>query len=324
MTDCTGAVGRRRLLERLYVAAVLGWIVAIQLLYFERGFIPGDALVYLAAGERLNDGHPLYALMPGDRPSDINPPYWRIPLVSPPLIAVLWRPLALLGEAAPYLWWSLQAAALVTAVAMLLRGRPVITATALLILSVPFVYEFSVGNVNSFILLALVVGWRAFAAGRPAAIGALAGIAAVVKVTPVLVAWWAIVADGKTARLAVLVAGAAALAVGLIGAGLDNHAAYLAALGRGDVSFSPLSVGGALRYLGVAEPMARALVAALIVGAIALVWRFRARPDRAFQVAVVATIAASPAVSINWFVLLLATLAPVVWPLPTEVKRSTA
>lgn len=323
MTDCTGGVDRRRLLERIYVAAVLGWIVAVQALYFERGVVPGDAFVYLAAGERLNAGHPLYALMPGDRPSDVNPPYWRIPLVSPPLIAVLWRPLALVGDAAPYLWWTLQVAALVSAVAMLLRGRSVITATALLILSVPFVYEFSVGNVNSFILLALVVGWRAFAAGRPATIAALATIAAALKVTPILVAWWAIVADGKTARLAVLVAGAAALAVGLVGAGLDNHAAYLAALSRGDVSFSPLSVGGALRYLGVAEPMARALVAALIVGAIVLVWRLRTQPDRAFQTAVVAMIAASPAVSINWFVLLLATIAPVVWPLPADATRST-
>lgn len=314
---------RRWLLERAYVAAVLGWIVAIQLLYFQRGLVPGDAFVYLAAGERLNAGHPLYALLPDDRPADINPAYWRIPLVSPPLIAVLWRPLALLGDAAPYLWWILQAAALVTAVAMLLRRRPVITATALLILSVPVVYEFAVGNVNSFILLALVVGWRAFAAGRQATIGVLAAIAAAIKVTPVLVAWWAIVADGKAARVAVLVAGAAALSVGLIGAGLDNHAAYLAALSRGDVSFSPLSVGGALRYLGVPEPMARGLVVALVIGAIVLIWRLRRRPEWGFQVAVVAMIAASPAVSINWFVLLLATLAPVVWPLPREATQTT-
>jgi hypothetical protein len=47
--------------------------------------------VYLAAGERLNAGHQLYALMPGNRPVDIHPPFWTVPLLSPPPIAVLFR-----------------------------------------------------------------------------------------------------------------------------------------------------------------------------------------------------------------------------------------
>ncbi|HWP61867.1 MAG TPA: glycosyltransferase family 87 protein [Candidatus Binatia bacterium] len=308
--------GRR--LARAYIAVVVGLIVVIQFLYFQRGIVPGDALNYLAAGQRLNDGHPLYGLSPGDRPADINPEYWRIPLVSPPLIAVIWRPLALLGDAGPYVWWVGQVAALLAAVGMLLRRRPALTATALLLLSVPFVYEFAVGNVNSFLLLGLLVAWRAFTAGRPATSGGLAAMAAGIKVSPIFVGWWAVVTGGRSALVALLGTGVAALLVSLAGAGLDNHLAHVTALAGGAVSFSPLSLGGMLRFVGVPETLASLIVIAIVAAAAILVWRLRRRPDRGFQVAVVAMIAASPAVSINWFVLLLALLAPAAWPLPEQ------
>src|SRR5438093_1020563 len=72
------------------------------------GFHPtrpdGDAWNYLAAGERLNAGHPLYALSPGDRPVTLVPPYWSVPLLAPPPIAVAWRPLAVFGEPAMVAW----------------------------------------------------------------------------------------------------------------------------------------------------------------------------------------------------------------------------
>ena len=55
---------------------------------------------YLAAGERLNAGHNLYAFGAGDRPIILDPQYWTVPLLSPPPIAVLWRSLALLGTGA--------------------------------------------------------------------------------------------------------------------------------------------------------------------------------------------------------------------------------
>lgn len=77
------------MLRAAAVGAVLGLILGLQILYFQPGFVPGDAFAYLAAGERLNDGHLLYALSPGDRPVVLKPPYWRIPFVSPPLLAVL-------------------------------------------------------------------------------------------------------------------------------------------------------------------------------------------------------------------------------------------
>src|SRR4030088_3430196 len=65
-----------------------------------------DAITYLAAGERLNAGHQLYALAPGDRWVWINPPFWTVPPLSPPPIAVLWRPLAALpNEWGVGIWW---------------------------------------------------------------------------------------------------------------------------------------------------------------------------------------------------------------------------
>jgi hypothetical protein len=56
-----------------------------------------DTWNYLAAGERLNAGHSIYALVAGDRPILLEPPS-AVPLISPPLVAVLWRPLAFLPD----------------------------------------------------------------------------------------------------------------------------------------------------------------------------------------------------------------------------------
>jgi len=309
---------RRRLLARAYVGVVLGIVVAIQVTYFDRGVVPGDASVYLAAGERLNAGHPLYELSPGDRPADINSRYWRIPLVSPPPIAVVWRPLASFGEAGVYGWWLAQVAALLASLALLLRRRPVMTATALLLLAVPFVYEFAVGNVNSFILLALLASWRAATGARMGVAGSLTTLAATVKVTPAMVVWWTLAAGGRAALPAIVGTAAVALAVSLVGAGVDNHLAYIAALTGGAVDYSPLSLPGMLRFLGAPGLVVRAILPAVWLGAPILIWRLRRRPARAFQVAVVAMIAASPAVSINWFVFLLALLAPAAWPYPSH------
>ena len=110
----------------------LGVLFAILAVYFERGFVPGDSFTYLAAGERLNAGHPLYALSPGDRPVELHPPYWTVPLLSPPLVAVLARPFALLSDAGAYLWWACCLASIGLVVVGLLRARPVAGSVALL------------------------------------------------------------------------------------------------------------------------------------------------------------------------------------------------
>jgi hypothetical protein len=130
--------------------------------------------------------------------------------------------------------------------------------------------------------------------------------------------WWVLATRGRAAFPAVVGTAAVALAVSLVGAGIDNHLAYVAALTGGAVDYSPLSLPGMLRFLGAPGLVVRAILPAVWLGAPVLIWRLRRRPARAFQVAVVAMIAASPAVSINWFVFLLALLAPAAWPYPSH------
>jgi hypothetical protein len=79
------------------------WMVALLgLIPSQALHLPGppDVYTYLAAAERLNVGHNLYGpLLPGDRFINTSI-YEPAPLISPPLIAVLWRPLAVLPDPA--------------------------------------------------------------------------------------------------------------------------------------------------------------------------------------------------------------------------------
>ena len=83
-----------------------------------------DTWNYLAAGERLNAGHSIYAIVPGDRPTIIWPPGFA-PLGSPPLVAVVWRPLALLPDTiVMWRWWAVSAALmLATSLWICLKGK---------------------------------------------------------------------------------------------------------------------------------------------------------------------------------------------------------
>ena len=94
---------------RLFVGAVPLVLLTVVVRYLWSGWreLPPDAFTYLAAGERLNVGHSLYGLLggAGDRPL-IDAALYPAPILSPPLIAVIWRPLAALGPGTVYLWWS--------------------------------------------------------------------------------------------------------------------------------------------------------------------------------------------------------------------------
>src|SRR5204862_6397130 len=144
-----------------------------------------DAFVYLGAGERLNAGHALYALSPGDRQVGIEPPFWTVPILSPPPIAVLFRPLAALpNELGVYLWWAADIAAVAATVFLMVRRRPILTGLAVIALSVPLIYEIGVGNMNGIVLLGLVLTWRATAEGDERTAGILSGAMAAFQLTP--------------------------------------------------------------------------------------------------------------------------------------------
>jgi hypothetical protein len=316
----------RRVVELAAVAIAIGLILALLAAYFERGFIPGDAFTYLAAGERLNAGHPLYELGPGDRPVVMEPPFWTVPLLSPPPIAVAWRPLAALpAELGVYLWWALQVAAIVVAVGLLLRRQPLLTALAVIALSIPIVYEIGVGNLNGLILLGLVLAWRQTAFEDERGSGILVGLLAAFKLTPAMLGWWLLTTRRWSAVRWAIATGLVVLTVSVVGAGIDAHVRYLGIVTEtASQGARPLSLAGIASYLGVPAAIADRLpMVALATGFLAIAL-LRDRPDLGFVIAVLTLVFGSPTVSINWFIYLLACLAPVAWPLPRPTQEASA
>jgi hypothetical protein len=316
-----------RLVRPLALAAALGLLLALLVVYFERGFIPGDAFTYLAAGERLNAGHPLYALSPGDRPVGFEPPFWTVPLLSPPPVAVLWRPLAALpSEAGIYVWWAAQVGAIVASFLLIARHRPLLAALGLLILVVPFTYEIGVGNLNGFVLLGLILTWRATALRHERAAGAISAVLAAFKVTPVVLGWWLVVSRRWSAVRWFVTAGAVVLVISVLGAGISAHLDYLAIVrDTGTGGTRPLSLAGMARFVGLDPGVAAVLPSVALVAGLIAIWLLRDRPDWGFVVAVATLVFSSPTVNINWFALLFAALAPAAWPWqPIEADAAAA
>ncbi len=306
----------RRRLEVALVALALGTVAALLVVYFRRGFVPGDAYTYLAAGERLNAGHQLYALSPGDRPVGLKPPYWTVPLLSPPLIGVLWRPLALLPlELGVYLWWAAMISSIVGVVLVTLRRRPIAGSMAVLALSIPITYEIGVGNVNGLLLAGLVCVWWLVARGREVAAGALLAILVAVKLMPAVFVVWLLVSRRWMALVGVALGGLACAIVSLAGAGFDAHLRYLAVIGQTMTGgTSDLSLAGLGRSLGLPQAVAATLPALGAIFGLVGLFVFRGRPAVGFVVAVVAMVSVSPVMNINTPTLLLAALAPAILP----------
>lgn len=198
-----------RLLAALSILLVVVPVVANEFQTFPTR-ASGDPWNYLAAGERLNAGHPLYALSPGDRPVELHPPYWSVPLLSPPFVAVVWRPLAALGDAAMWAWWTGGVLATAAYVVWLLRRLVSPWAIfALVILSPPLVYGALSGNAIGYLVPMLALRHPAFVA-----------VAAAVRLAPALFA-------PSVGLRATLGFGAGIAIVSLLGAGLENHLDWL-------------------------------------------------------------------------------------------------
>jgi hypothetical protein len=172
----------------------------------------GDGWNYLAAGERLNAGHPLYELSPGDRDVPLRPPYWTVPLLSPPLIAVIWRPLAALGDASMYLWWAGGFVACGALSAFVIRRATTIQMVAFVALSPLLALTAISGNASAY-LVPLV------ALRLPSTVA----LAAAVKLSPILFA--PSVGWRRVAGWLVVFAVAS-----LVGAGVDNHIGWLSSV----------------------------------------------------------------------------------------------
>jgi hypothetical protein len=143
-----------------------------------------------------------------------------------------------------------------------------------------------------------------------------AALMTVVKLTPAALGWWLLVTGKRRAVVAAVLTGVVALGVSLAGAGLDTHLEYLRLL-RDPTAMapSPLSLAGMAQFLGVPDGIAKLLPNLAIVVGLVAIFLLRKRPAAAFAVTVVTMIYGSPAVSINWYVLLYALLAPAAWPI---------
>jgi len=312
---------------RIVLPALAGGVlVAILALYFQRGFIPGDAIVYLAAGERLNAGHQLYALLPGDRLIDLKPPYWTVPLLSPPFIGVLFRPLALLpGDVGAYVWWAGCIIAIGTVLVALVRRAPVAASLVVLMLAIPIVYEIGVGNVNGLLLGGAIATWILGRKGRSEMAGPIAAVMIAVKLTPLPIGAWVVGVGRRRGLAAVTVSLTVAAVVSVAGAGFPAHADYLSVLNATNgVGIWQLSPGGIAVALGLPAPIPTLLQTGILVAGtiLAAVLPARGHPAAGFTIAVVAWTFGSPVVNINTPVLLLALLAPLAWPWPGERRNA--
>jgi len=306
---------RQRLLRIVLIAVAFGLLATTLVIYFDRGVIPGDAFTYLAAGERLNAGHPLYTLSPGDRIVDYHPPFWTVPLLSPPLIAVLFRPFALLSDAGAYVWWIGTMSAIAVTLIVLVRRIPVLTSVGVIVLGIPLTYEIAVGNVNGLLLAGTVAVWYCATRGHERVAGTLVALFVMIKIWPITLGWWLVTQRRWAAVRAGVVAGIALAVLSVVGAGFDAHVAYLGVIRDTAASgTSDLSVPGMARFIGIPAGIAVYLGWVVFIGGCVLAWLFRRRPAWSFGAAIVAMTLGSAVVNINWFALFLALLAPAAWP----------
>ena len=278
--------------------------------------VAADGYTYLAAGERLNAGHHLYELREGDRWIWINPPLWTVPLLSPPLIGVLWRPLAALpADSGLVLWQALTIGTILATVAALMIRLPVRASLLAILLAVPIGFEMDVANVNGLLLGGYVLTWWLFARHRDV-LGLLVAAMAAVKIAPAVLAWW-LFTQRRWRAVAWFVAGCVVfLVVGIAGSSLEMHLRYLSiasqTVGSANSNLSLAGIGSAVGLPGeIASMLPKA---ALVTGALAI-WAVRDRPGLAYVIAIVTAIFGSPVVNFNTLALLMATLAPLAWPL---------
>jgi len=268
-----------------------------------------DTSNYYAAGERLNVGHSLYAYGPGDRHVLALLFGLQSPYLYPPLIGVLWRPVAAFLPFEPVViaWWAAGMVSLLGFLGWLLWRGGRATALGVLVLLVPLAITAWSGNVGTFMTIAVVGCWLLLERGHDRAAGAIIGITTVLKLSPVFLGWWLLVTRRWNAFGAAIVAGLASLAVSLAGAGLAAHFDFLrvgdAAARAGGIQ---ASIVGILSAIG-APPDALVLVAPIVsIAGVVLVWALRRHERAAWAVAIATGVFASPIFNLTNVTVLLA------------------
>ncbi|HEX5823664.1 MAG TPA: glycosyltransferase 87 family protein, partial [Candidatus Limnocylindrales bacterium] len=219
-----------------------------------------DAITYLAAGERLNAGHDLYRLVDGDRQVLVLPWVSNAALLSPPPIAVIWRPIAALpfGYVA---WLAACWTALLGTVFVLARRTGwagVLIAAGL----APAIGEqLAAGNLASFFPGMLVLAWRY--RGTSSA-GLIIGAMASLKLAPIAIGGWLMGTRNWPGVAAAAATVVLATIVSILGAGIGSLAEYLSVAGTAAPSTTSISALTGIPVLSPALLLAGSLIAVLI------------------------------------------------------------
>jgi hypothetical protein len=150
--------GARAVRLGLFALAVVGALIGLQHLLFQTDVLMEDVRAYYDAGARLNAGQDLYVQPAGTDEAA----FYRYP----PLLAIVFRPLALL----PYPWaaaiWGTLMVAAFTATLFIIGLRSS-TWLALGILAMPILWSLTIGQAQVLVTLLLVVGapWAVALAG---------------------------------------------------------------------------------------------------------------------------------------------------------------
>lgn len=217
-----------------------------------------DAITYLAAGERLNAGHNLYDLRPDDRQVDTNPEVFRAPLVSPPPLAVIWRPLAF-WNLGLLLWVVGCWVALLGTVAYLVIRVGTAAGILALLLAIPIGEQLAVANVSAYFPAILVMSWRF---RHRSAIGFGLGMMATVKLTPIVTLGWLAATKRFGALTVAMISIAFASLTSIIGSGIESYIDYSRVVTETRASAMSLSGLFGLPWLTYAVLVAGALASA--------------------------------------------------------------
>lgn len=256
-----------------------------------------DPSNYFAAGQRLNAGHPLYQWQAGDRPIGYGkePDPWTFPLLSPPAMAVFWRPLAALGEVSMYVWWALGAFLLFAFVVWLSLRLDRCQLAIVMALALSCGVTMWSGNVNAYLIPAAAAVWYAQRRGRSGIAGSVIAVSTLAKLMPGILVWWLILRRDWRAVASFLATLAAGVLVSVLGAGLDAHLAYPSVAREANtVALSSWSTVEWARVIGLPAAVA-SLTPYLCAGVCMLIaFLLRERPGLAFGVCIAGLVLGTP------------------------------
>ena len=299
-------------LERVAQIAIVGLAGAVALVYIAFGLVTAsttlgcDFFTYADAANRHLQSVAIYAVgsaHTGDCGLYQYPP--------PFLLFVL--PFAALGHAGVWVWIAASIAAFATGCAIL-PVKPWIRLAVFLIGAVgwPFIFGLRIGQVVPLLYFLFAVGWRFL--DRPAILGTVIGLGAIVKIQPgLIVLWLAARLQLRTILIALATAGAVSVLAAAIG--LADWAGFVRILR--DISSAidapvNMSIGATLYRFGLDPAAAGAIQTANVVVLVVLViWAGRRLgPVPGYLLVVTASQIISPIVWSHYALIL---LLPVAW-----------